>query len=335
MQASATVNLTALIDHRRVRNLWLGIIIAGLILFVGLLFVSYFVLNAPSITHDAMRYKRAGSALGFSELAGLVLSAIALFRYVNLKDGYRKQIFDQLVSENGWSLIKKYDISKVASILLGAGTAYEEGYACSGKYRGHAFSCLVFQYDAHDSKTRRFVCLNFKLPKAYPMLVIDNKLNDHGYRRHDSDLPDRVPNEVVIRLEGNFNNYYRVSTTKGRERESVEVMSPDFMSKLVDIAKNKVDIEISDTDLFLIYDADFYTEQNTTALFGTADTVLEYISKLSKTWEAGSQGEEQAIAQSADTTRHKLIYRSDYLSVLGSLLILTFVIMLMVSNIHQ
>src|SRR6266851_4711896 len=112
----------------------------------------------------------------------------------------------------------------------------------------------MFQFDASDSQTRRFICLSFKLPKAYPMVVIDNWLNDHRYRRQDSDLPDRIPNGVALSLEGDFNKYYRVSTTKGSEREAIQLLSPDLMASLEDEAINKVDIEINAKELFLIYE---------------------------------------------------------------------------------
>ena len=53
------INLSALKEHRVTLRLWLGIIFVGLFIFIGLLVLSYFVLNAPSITHNVANYKRA------------------------------------------------------------------------------------------------------------------------------------------------------------------------------------------------------------------------------------------------------------------------------------
>jgi len=333
MPAAASVNLTSLSDHRRVLSLWRCIIVAGLLIFADLLVLSYFVLNAPSIAHNATLYKRAEASLGFSELGGLVLSALALFRYVNVKNKYRERVFHQFVADNGWTPKKKFDLGKVPSILLGAGEDYEQGYGFDGAYNGHAFNCLIFEYVATDSKTRRFMCMSFKLPKPYPMIIMDNRRNDHKLRRYGSDLPDRIPNGVELTLEGYFNKYYRISTTKGDEQETLEVLTPEFMAALEDHVGDKVDVEISDKRLFLIYEADYYSEQNVTSLFSTADIVLNKLSKLSKTWLASSKSQEAAVAKSAETARHKLIFRSDWISAVTFLIIFVTFIMLMISHI--
>ena len=218
---------------------------------------------------------------------------------------------------------------------MGAGEDYEQGYGFNGSYNGHAFNCLIFEYVATDSKTRRFICPSFKLPKPYPMIIIDNRRNDHKFRRYGSDLPDRVPNGVGLTLEGYFNRYYRVSTTKGDEQETLEVLTPEFMAALEDHVTVKVDVEISDKSLFLIYEADYYSEQNVTALFNMADIVLNKLGKLSKTWLASSKSQEDAVAESAEKARHKLIFRSDWISAVALLLIFIAFIVLMVSRINS
>jgi uncharacterized membrane protein len=335
MAATRAINLSYLSEHRRILNLWLGVIFAGLLIFVGLLFLSYFVLNNPVVTNDAMRYKKAEASLGFSELAGLALSVVALFRYMSVKTKYRERIFDKLIADNQWTQDREYELDKVASTLLGAGVSYEEGFGFSGKLGVRTFSCLVFQYIAPDSQVRRYICLSFKLPKAFPMIVIDNRLNDHKFRRHGSDLPDQIPNSVELKLEGDFNKYYQVSTTKGREQETLEVLSPDFMADLMGHATDKVDVEISDKKLFLIYEANFYSEQNLTALFNVADAVLGKLDKLSKTWLVSGKGEEVAIADTAREARHKLIFRSDLLTLIIGLLFFVVFITLMVSSVAE
>lgn len=333
MAAADSVNLTSLTDHRRVLSLWKGVIVAGLLIFAGLLVFSYFVLNAPSITHNAAEYKRAEAALGFSELGGLVLSVLALFRYVNVKNKYHELVFRQFVADNRWTVKRKFDLSKVPSILLGAGEDYEQGFGFDGTHSGRSFNCLIFEYVATDSKSRRFICLGFKLLKPYPMIVIDNRRNDHKLRHHDSDLPDRIPNGVELTLEGYFNKYYRVSTTKGDEQETLEVLTPEFMAALEDHVNDKVDVEISNKDLFLIYEADYYSEQSITSLFDMADVVLGKLDKLSKTWLASSKSQQNAVSESAETARHKLIFRSDWISAIAFLVLFVVFVLLMISHI--
>ncbi len=337
VDASQEVNVAASTEHRRILNLWLIVAAAGFLLFGTLFALSYLILNAPSVANDATRYRSIEATLGFSELAGLALAVVSLLRYSNLKSKNHEGVFKQLVADNGWKEIRQYKLSSVASILLGTGSDYEERYAFGGTFDNHPFSCLVFEYVAGDSQTCRFICLTFKLSKAYPMIILDNRLNDHGYRRVRSDLPDRVPNGTPLHLEGDFGTYYHVSTTKGSEREAVQVLSPDVMAVLEDAAPRKVDIELSDKELYLILEGGHYTEHNITALFNVAGAVLGKLDKASKTWLASSKGEEHEIAQRAEAARRKLIFglRAEILSAIGFLLALIFYSVLMVSRIKH
>jgi hypothetical protein len=328
-----TIDLEAFTANKRLLNLWLAMIAFGLIFFAVLIIASYFVLNSHKIVQQSFQYKRAESALGFSEIAGLAISAIAILRYINLRTRYQKNVFDQVLSSNGWLTVKGFELNEVPSVLLGTGTSYKEGYSFTGKYAGHQFNCLIFQFDGEDTKTRRFICLSTKLAKAYPIIVLDNKLNDHKHWIKRSSLPDKVPDGTLVKLEGDFNKYYEVSTTKGSQQETLQVLSPDFMAILEDNASYKVDTEISGQDLFLIYEAEFYSEQNINALFSVANDIFSSLDKKSKTWLASSRYEEKQMIQTALKARHQLIYRNDYISMLVSLLFLCAFIVIMLSRI--
>lgn len=335
MTAAKPINYSALTEHRVVLRAWLYMIFAGLFLACALLAASYFVLNAPGITQDVLRYRSWEAVLGIGELAGIALAAVALLRYKTVKNMYHVRVFDQFAKDNGWTVQKKLGIDKVASILLGAGDSYQQGFGLEGVYNGCAFSCLVFEYLAADSSTRRYICLGFTLPKAYPMIIIDNRLNDHRYWRHDSNLPDHIPDGVRLNLEGDFGNYFRISTTKNNERDALQVLSPEFMAALEDTAAHKVDIEMSDKNLYLIYEADNYSQRNLTSLLTTADVVLPQLHGLSKTWMASSKGSEKTMADSAATARHKLIFRSDMVSLMTLLLAFVIFVILMASHLQD
>ncbi len=329
------INYSALTEHRVILRIWFGVIFAGLFMFFALLVLSYFMLNAPSIVHDTIRYRRWEGTLGIGELGGIGVAVAALLRYKTVKNKYNVQVFNQLVADNGWNKQKKFGIEKVASILLGTGESYEQGFGFEGSYNGQSFSCLIFEYLEQDSDTKRYICLSFKLPKSYPMIIIDNKLNDHRYWRHDSNLPDRIPSGVRVKLEGDFDNYFRISTTRGNEQETLEVLTPEFMAALEDTAANKVDIEISNKNLFLIYEADNYSKHNLMSLFTMADVVNAKLHRLSRTWMASSKSAEGAMADTADAARHKLIFRSDIVSFIVFLLTFVAFVVLMISHIKD
>jgi hypothetical protein len=280
-----------------------------------------------------MQYNRAEQALGIVELGGLMLSVVAYLRYLTVKGKYHKRVFDQFVEDNDWTEQKESGMAKVATSLLSVAESYEQGFGFEGTYAGRPFNCLIFDYLATSSDTRRFICLSFELSKAYPMILIDNKLNNHKIF-HDTDPLERIPKGVELSLEGDFNQYYQTSTTKGKEREALIVLSPEFMAALEDSASEKVDIEIGNKRLFLVYEADYYSEQNITSLFKVADVVLGKFNKLSETWLASSQSLENAIGQEAETNRHKMIFRLDWVTMIFALVFSIIGIVLLISHVE-
>jgi len=141
------------------------------------------------------------------------------------------------------------------------------------------------------------------------MIVLDNRLNDHGGSFHHlSDLPNHIPRKATVDLEGDFNNHYKVYVSAGNEHRALQILSPDLMAMLEDLADTKVDIEINAQDVFLIYVADFYTEASLGALFSVANTLRSGLDRLSKTWLA-SDGKtaEEDIYHAAHATRNAMI----------------------------
>ena len=333
MISEKLINLSALTEHRKILRLWLSVVAAGLVIFAGMLLLSYFVLNAPSITHEATRYRRAEQALGIAELGGVILSVLAYLRYLTVKNNYHDLVFDQFVKDNGWMAKKKYGMDSIASTLLSVGESYEQGFGFDGTYDGRPFSCLIFEYIATDSKTRRYICLSFHLSKSYPMIVIDNKRNNHRMPGN-TDPIERIAGGVELNLEGDFNHFYNVSTVKGEQKEAMIVLSPDFMATLEDHASDKVDIEIGNKRLFLVYDADYYSERNIASIFGVADAALAKFDRLSKTWLASSSKEEKrVISLRADAARRNMIFRFDWVTAVLALVSFVAFVVLMISHI--
>ena len=332
MSSAAPIQFSAFTERRKLLQLWLYVGVASVALFVCLLVLSYFVYNAPSVARDPHTYRDAEATIGLGELLSLLITAVAVLRYHALRSKYRQRVFKRFIADNDWTPAGEFRPDSVASVLLGVGGPYETNYAFTGRRGRRTFTGLMFEFDdaVHKySRTRRFVCLHVRLPKAFPMIVLDNRTNDY-LRGVDSDLPERIPGGVVVDLEGDFSDYYRVTTTKGYERELVQVLSPDLMAVLADVANNKVDIEINARDMFLVYEADFYSEQNITALFTVADALLAKFDRSSKTWQASSKAMERAVEQSALAARRTLVYKFDFAGiVVSSAALVAFVVALL------
>jgi hypothetical protein len=322
MAATTPINYSALSGYHKVLTLWRCTVLAGLCIFACALALSFFALPNPGV-HETPRYRRAEQALGVTELAGVLVAVSAYLRYLTVRDRCRERVFAHFVSDNGWTVSRKYDKDKVAGTLLSVGDAHEQHYSVDGTFKGYQFSCLLTDYMASDSSVRRYICLGFTLPKAYPMIILNNQLNDHRLRR-DDDLPQTLPGGVELELEGDFSDKFQASTTKGSEREMLSVLTPDFMAALEDTAAKKVDIEIGGKKLFLIYEADYYSVESVSSLFTVADVMLEKFTKLSKTWLASSKGAEADISKGASVARSGLVFKMDWLSVV--LAAVTFVV---------
>jgi len=313
-------DLRALQRRDRALKLCRDLIVAGPLLFVAMTGLSAWLLTAPSVTHSAVRYHHVEAILGMGQLIGLGVSAAALPRYLDLRAAHRRRALRRLLATNGWTLGRGYKLQRLASILVGSGLSYVEADPFSGKYGGRQFSSVIFRFEAGNTRRRQFICLHFRLPKAYPTLLLDNKLNDHGLARRHSDLPNRLPDGVTVALEGDFGAAYALSMLAGQERAALQVLSPKFMAALQDVADRQVDIEVSGQDLFLIYEANFYSAQNMTALFTVATVVLTHLDALSKTWLASSKSLEAQLLAAARTARHRLLFQTDYAGLIFMLL---------------
>jgi len=298
-----------------------------------MLVISYFILGASSVAHSAANYTDAKAIFGIGQVMGIVVACLALMRYTSLRTMQHVLVFNQLVSDNGWTHLKQLQARKIAGMLVAHGN-YEILLPFRAKRKGRTYECSIFEFVTNldeRSPTRRFICMHTRLTKAFPTIVLDNKYNyfDHGHR---SDLTERIPGGVALSLEGDFSDHYDVSTTKGSEREATEVMSPDLMAVFADAADQKIDVEINDKDLFLMCKADFYSEQNLTALFDTADTAVYKLDRLSKTWMASSKEEAEDIKQTARETRQKFLMRPFHIGigfVLTTLALTAFTILLL------
>lgn len=78
MMAESPLNLAALTKQRYTLRICRFAITVGLAVFVILLVLSHFLLDNQTLVPGSARYVKVELILGFSELAGLGLAAIAL-----------------------------------------------------------------------------------------------------------------------------------------------------------------------------------------------------------------------------------------------------------------
>ncbi|HSE61732.1 MAG TPA: hypothetical protein VLA88_05575 [Candidatus Saccharimonadales bacterium] len=330
MRDTSQIDVSSLYAYQKVLSLWRHIgTVAGFAYF-GLFIIFAILLNNPAIPEGSTTYNTLNSTFGISLFTVVAMGWFAGIRYYYLRGKHHLKVVREFISDNNWKAKRESPADKIPSILLGASTYRLQYYPFNGTYKGQRFSCTLYEFETKTSQTRRFICVNFKLPKSYPMLIIDNRLNDKSWLL--STLPARLPNRAQLKLEGDFDSYYTTSTTKGSEHHAMHVLSPDIMAVLKDNAAHMVDIEIANKNLFLMYEADFFTEKNVESIFTVADAILREFKGLSRSWMESSKGEERVIAKTALAARNKLVYRPDYLAFIGMGLALVWTIGIMISS---
>lgn len=107
-----------------------------------------------------------------------------------------------------------------------------------------------YTYSTGSGKNRRtynWGYMRVKLVRRLPHMVLDARKNNF-FGSTVSNLPATLTKDQVMRLEGNFNEYFTLYAPKGYERDALYVFTPDVMVALIDYGANH-DIEVVDDSL--------------------------------------------------------------------------------------
>jgi len=107
-----------------------------------------------------------------------------------------------------------------------------------------------YTYSTGSGKSRRtynWGYMRVKLVRKLPHMVLDARKNNL-FGSGVSSLPTTLTKDQVMRLEGNFNEYFTLYAPKGYERDALYVFTPDVMSALIDYGASH-DIEVVDDSL--------------------------------------------------------------------------------------
>ena len=95
----------------------------------------------------------------------------------------------------------------------------------------------------------RYAFIRLKLPRQVPHIVLDsprnNMLSAIGWLASADYGPARQ-----LRLEGNFNEYFRLYVPQGYERDALYIFTPDIMQLMMEIV-NDYDIELVGDSLYI------------------------------------------------------------------------------------
>ncbi|HBO64904.1 TPA: hypothetical protein DD425_03005 [Candidatus Saccharibacteria bacterium] len=96
--------------------------------------------------------------------------------------------------------------------------------------------------------TRQWGYMRVPLVRRLPHMVLDAKANNI-LRSRFSNLPDALGGNVVVSLEGNFNDFFTLYVPKGYETDALYVFTPDVMAAIIDHG-TMYDIEVVDDAVY-------------------------------------------------------------------------------------
>jgi hypothetical protein len=125
-------------------------------------------------------------------------------------------------------------------------TAYDHFVSASGRF----FDLGNFRYTTSNGKnstTHTWGFLAFNLDRRLPNMVLDAQANNGFF---GSNLPASFDKNQVLKLEGDFNQYFTLYCPQQYERDALYVFTPDLMALLIDNAA-PFDVEIVDDWMFV------------------------------------------------------------------------------------
>lgn len=96
------------------------------------------------------------------------------------------------------------------------------------------------------TERRSYGYLALQLERSLPQFVLDSTRNDRTF----STIPMPIAGGQQLRLEGDFDRYFRLHCPTGYERDALYVFTPDLMALLID-ETGDFDVEIVDDMLFV------------------------------------------------------------------------------------
>lgn len=238
---------------------------------------------------------------GFGFMFIFIVFLLGVVLYARQQSKIQAARLARFILDNGWQAIPDANgaSADVATSLLGVGSQQRVSSGFQGTYMGKPFVMLIYQYvtgSGRSQETHYFLNLHFKLQQQFPLLVLDDRLNNP--LKLFSDLPSKVPNGKTLQPEGDFSSRFRLTVLPGTEQDVLQVLTPDFMSELMQ-QQAVADSEIEAGNLFVIRQTNGYDKKSLQNMFAFASVMLKNLAELSPTWQASSSP--AAVEQMAET----------------------------------
>jgi hypothetical protein len=179
----------------------------------------------------------------------------------------RNEFMQQFAQVNGYTYQAHGECGNAYLFQVGHDNAVTDQVA--GTYNGYPIQVYFYSYVIGYGKGSHLYTnsvFSLEFDTAMPDIVLINKKNFWDGQEH-SLFPATTE---VLKLEGDFNNYFELHVPKGYEMEALEVFTPDVMSALIDKAQG-FNMEISKNSIFIYTQGFINTKEKLYAMYEFAE----------------------------------------------------------------
>lgn len=181
-----------------------------------------------------------------------IMITVFYFAYISaLVNRYKNKIWSLFAAANGWQLdaVSSVEANMPPSLKFG----HSPKFSPIIKANLNGTDTDLFEYECttghgRSSQSHYFTVAATRLPKIVPHILLYTK-KGHSEMRGDID------NAENFKLEGDFNDYFRLQIEKGQEIDALTIITPDVMQAIVGYGQGE-DIEMTGDQLYFIIKGD-------------------------------------------------------------------------------
>ncbi|MCX6752386.1 MAG: hypothetical protein NTZ87_02705 [Candidatus Nomurabacteria bacterium] len=201
----------------------------------------------------------------------VIALGIMLYFYVRRK--VRSEFIKQIGISMGFTYSSTAPPVGVGGKLFSLGHNPKLTDVLSGQYRSIPLRLLTYSYicgEGRNACNYAFSVLEVTFQSSMPEILLFSKINIAKMP------PDIFSISKPLKLEGDFNNYFYLFVTKGYEMETLELLTPDVMTNLIDIDKtSKSSLEFFGDKMYIYITKPINSKSDIQNIFSLADFFID------------------------------------------------------------
>ncbi|HVO28891.1 MAG TPA: hypothetical protein VMT81_02845, partial [Candidatus Paceibacterota bacterium] len=167
----------------------------------------------------------------------LVPLVFPLFTYNIARNKVQHEFMQQFAAANGFTYAARGATDGLDGSLFQIGHDRSVVDLVSGQFQNDPISLFTYAYTTGYGKQRQVhhdTIFELQFDTAMPDMLLENVGHTFG---ESLSLKLSGSGKELVKLEGDFNQYFSLSIPKGYEVEALEIFTPDIMQELIEKAK--------------------------------------------------------------------------------------------------